>query len=74
MNAAEGQCRPAVTAANTAAMAADNAGARWTTVECRPSIRTTMDGFLDDVPTPTDQKVGGSSPCERASSERSGAP
>lgn len=40
----EEQSRSAVTAANTAAMAADNACDLWTTVEYRPSAQTVMDG------------------------------
>jgi catechol 2,3-dioxygenase-like lactoylglutathione lyase family enzyme len=39
----EEQSRSAVTAANTAAMAADNACDLWTTVEHRPSAQTVMD-------------------------------
>jgi hypothetical protein len=38
-----GQCGPAATAANTAAMTADNAGQVWTTVECPPSAQTATD-------------------------------
>ena len=37
-------CNSAMTAANTAAMTADNIGLVWTTLECRRSTRTTLDG------------------------------
>jgi hypothetical protein len=47
-----------MTAANTAAMTADNTCQAWTTVEYRPSAQTALD-TLDDVPTPTDLMVHG---------------
>ena len=40
----EDQCHSAVTAANTAAKPLDNTGPVQTTVECRPSAQTAMDG------------------------------
>jgi len=40
----EDQCRPAVTAANTAAKPLDNACPVRTILECRPSVRLAMDG------------------------------
>ena len=44
MQTVEGQSRAAVTAANTAAKPLDNTGSEWTAVECRPSVRTAVDG------------------------------
>jgi hypothetical protein len=59
------QRQGAVTVANTVAKPLDKMRPVRTAVECRSSTRTATDG-LDDVPTPTDQKVGGSSPSERS--------
>lgn len=40
----EVSCRPAASAAKTAALTADSTCHVWTTVEYQPSARTTMDG------------------------------
>jgi hypothetical protein len=52
--------RSAATVANTVAKPLDGARRTWTTLEYRPSLRPVRT-VLDDVPTPTDQKVAGSS-------------
>jgi len=51
-----------VTAAKTAAMPMASYGHPTTGLEWRPSRQP----LLDDLPKPTDQKVGGSSPAEHA--------